>query len=191
MGYIHRKDQRTDDKFAKQIKASTERENLWAEILLLELDSLFEVDVSFSNYGYGSDGDVITTKVTAKPDKIYDCGVGNPIAIEIKTYNYARSKFDMATFKVSSLEACVEYNAFIAIPSATWWALINSEGCEYILNNYTHKIYDNFSPNDNAIRIYDKDIKKIKSLGFLKVEKWKDSRAKYNITTHYDKLFSK
>lgn len=188
MSYSHRKDNRTDKEFADYIKLTTQRENLWSEILCKEFGLLYNCNVEYNHFADGGEGDVIKGKIDATPDKIFKIKDKN-IIIEIKTFNQIINSIKFFTFKKSSLQNCYDKKGYIVVPNYKWWSLIQKDTCKYLIDNFEAKIYYRFSPNDTAIRIYADDIRKMREAKKLQILSWKSKESKFLIEKNKNKLF--
>jgi hypothetical protein len=180
-----RRDNRSVDVFSENIKDFTQREYYWGIALRIDLCERGHI-CEIEEHGVDNDGNLILNRLpNYNVDKIFKFEDGRQINIEIKTIpEYVRNFF---TFKVSSLKSCLEQNAHVLVPKKDNYYLILNKGINEILNNYPHKIYDKFSSNDLAVRIFSKDIEKfIKEKNIAKRE-WK-IKAKQFIHKNYNIL---
>jgi hypothetical protein len=173
MSYKHRKDNRDDKQFAKDIKIAHEREAIYAEAYRLQLQSASpEVNVELIPYGCGPDGEVIKGHINDIADALYKIGPVETL-VEIKTAPEYLDKF--FTFKVSALKKCVKHNASLLVcKHETFWMCNSIAKIQEMMDDLEHKIYYGFSPNDLAVRM----TKELIEYYFLHVE-WCEPAQEY------------
>lgn len=162
MSYKSRKDNRSDKEFAKDLKKFHKQEAVYAEAYRLQLEDEFgdkDTNVVYTPRSADPTGDVVYKHL---PKDVFDAkyylctsegkkkGVRK---VEIKTAPPFLTKF--FTFKVSSLERCVKYNSWLVLCQTDNLRTASAKECEKMLNDFDHQIYERFSPNDLAVRIYD------------------------------------
>lgn len=185
----HRQDNRTIEEFAHDISSWTKRENRWAEVFKAQLESKGQ-KVKVIDYGVDGSGSLITSdKVTAAPDKAFIVD-NTKFLIEIKTAYVQEniSEISCLTYKVSSLKTCLTAKAYILTVNKNWLMVMDTNSIQYLLNNYTAQIYDKFSPNDPAIRLFNSDIQKLYQDNILKFKSWVPA-AKVKIEEFKQELF--
>ena len=181
-----RRDDRSIDVFSKNIKDFTQREFYWGIAFKTYLqENGFNCEILEN--GVDNSGKLIINELdNNNPDKILKFK-DKKILLEIKTIpEYINNFF---TFKVSSLRSCLEHNAIILVPKKYEFFIIQTQAISKLLQ-YPHKIYDRFSPNDLAIRIYKKDIEEMLSNRYMIKSKWGNLSGKF-IENNYNVLFRK
>ena len=151
----HRQDIRTDEEFARDIKKFTERERAGALILQKQLQKTGH-RVIVLNYGDDNTGEIISGKITGKPDYKFIVDASEYL-IEIKVHD---EKYPHYTFKKSNIENYLSEGAYIAVLRNTYAVILPPAILLEIQENYEPKIYWGFSPNDLAYRISQKDMEK-------------------------------
>ena len=179
-----RRDMRSIDVFAKNIKDFTQREFCWGVAFKTYLqENGFNCEILEN--GVDNSGSLIINELeNNNPDKIF-IFQDKKILVEIKTIPEHINNF--FTFKVSSLISCLEHNAIILIPKKNEFFIILTQTINKLLE-YPHKIYDRFSPNDLAIRIYKKDIEEMINNKLIIKSKWGNLSGKF-IENNYNILF--
>jgi len=117
MSLKYRRDGRTLEEYTEQMLKGTRRENLWAEILKVNLEEKgYKVEVV--DNGVDGTGAVVkkSSKDLSKVDKIYTIN-GKSFPIEIKTCDQGADfdKLKYITIKVTSLRAAIEQQAIMVI----------------------------------------------------------------------------
>jgi hypothetical protein len=152
MSYNFRKDNRTDKKFAYDIKKAHQKEAIYAEAYRLQLDdSMPNYNVKLVPYGCGPDGEVIKGHINDIADALYIIGDHERL-VEIKTAPEYLKKF--FTFKVSSLKRCVKHEAHLLVcKHEEFWICSDIAKIQEMIDFLEHKIHYGFSPNDLSIRM--------------------------------------
>jgi hypothetical protein len=173
MSYVTRKDNRTDEQFALDIALDTAKQRVWAEILQNYFQEKTNKVCEKIEYGVDNDGNVVHGNLeNDNVDNIFVFG-DNQRKIEIKTIPEFVENF--MTFKASSLRSCFRQNAYIVVPKRFVFYTYSTSICEELHRKYPHKIYDRFSPNDPAVRIYKSDIEKFMVKKEIMVKEWTQS----------------
>ena len=181
-----RRDNRSLDVFRHNIKDFTQREHYWGLALRIDFCERGKI-CKIQEHGVDNDGKLILNRLpNYNVDKIFKFNNGKEVHIEIKTIpEYVKSFF---TFKISSLKSCVDEKAYILVPRENSYYLISHETIIYILNKFPKKIYDKFSKNDLAVRLYSEHISEFVIDKKIIMKNWKD-KAKQFIYNNYDILF--
>ena len=189
----HAKDDRSEAEFETCMFKSDRKEEIWADIICNEMIFKSGKKITYENYGCGHDGKVImkAEDVNSKPDKKFFID-GQELLIEIKAYDKSNGNpREMVTIKLHSLKSCIKYNACIIVPSLHSWALFPPASLEYIIEKGKPKIYNGFSPNDLAIRLYAMEISIMLADKIMKIYDWEDWESKNKIEKNWKKLFIK
>jgi len=200
MSLEYRLDGRSLKTYTKHILIRTRRENLWAEILKVNLEEKgYKVQVK--DNGVDGSGAVVkkSSKDLSKVDKIYTIN-GKKIPIEIKTCDQGEDfdTLDFITIKVTSLRAAIEQNALMVICDRKWRMVLRPQCMERLLKDFTPKICRKFAGNALCIMVKKSQFKKYileKEENFEDVKKiqlcrWTD-KAKKIIASNQEKLFKK
>lgn len=170
-----RMDNRDKETFAHNIKDYTKREGIWAGALEIQWG------VSYTDNGVDNTGELIEGPLAHhNTDFIF-----NKQEIEIKTIPEWCPFF---TFKVFSLENCKKKGALIVVPKSTHYFTFLPHSIERMLIEIPKTIYRGFSPNDLALRVYEKVAKRYIDNGWIKKEDWGAEALKY-INKHKSVLF--
>jgi len=173
MSLSSRMDKRSKKEFQNQISRDTLKQKIYAEAFRAFLVGKFKTDCTIIDYGVDNTGDIINGNLlNNNVDNIF-IWQDKEIKIEIKTMPEDLKNF--MTFKVCSLKSCIEQGAYILVAKRFNFYLLSPILCKYLKDNYTHKIYEQFSPNDKAVRIFNKDIKKFSLKKILTEKKWPES----------------
>lgn len=181
-----RKDSRSLDVFEHNIKDFTEREYYWG--LALRIDFCERgINCQIEEHGVDNQGNLILGRLpNYNVDKIFNFTNGKKMHIEIKTIEeYVKNFF---TFKVSSLNSCVQQNAHIIVPRSSHYYLIKNETIKEILKNYKHAIYEKFHKKEKAVRIFTDNIENMIVYKKIIKNKWKE-KAKDFILKNYNIVF--
>lgn len=146
-----RKDNRSKEVFGQNIEDYTERERCWSIALrhdFVNRGMLCDIkETGVDNTGALIEGNLKNYNA----DKTFVFKDGHKLLIEIKTApEYLKNFF---TFKVFSLKECLKQQARIVVPRIACYYLFGLDSIEHMLT-LPAKIYEKFSPNDPAIRIY-------------------------------------
>lgn len=174
MSLKSRMDNRTFEKFSDHISLDTAKQNVWANIYKNFLENLTgciceKIDNGVDNSGCVLHGNLENNNV----DYIFvftHNGQNKKQKVEIKTIPEYCKNF--MTFKVCSLKACVEQNAYMLVPMKEKFYLYLPNCCRLLLENYPHKIYEKFSSNDLAIRIFKDQINFLVKQKQILVKSW-------------------
>jgi len=191
-----RRDNRTVEEFAKQIKEWTHKENIWAKIIQFELKNQGN-NVSLFDNGVDGDGKLIEkgNKNFKKLDKVLYIN-GTKVFVELKTCDMGKD-FDYIpclTFKTNCIRETIAQDGRMIVVDRDWWLIFRKDVLEIILKEIEPSIYYNFSPNDLAIRINKKDFQKYisKSKEENKAELRRWSNKTKEVIQRYEKdLFRK
>lgn len=160
MTYSHRKDTRTDEQFEKDIKLAHQKEGVFAEAFRIQLEQGSGASVLYEPRGVDSSGKIKKGRVTDDFDCLYKIVLSQSshleMSVEIKTCPEYLEKF--FTFKVGSLKRCVKHNAALLVVKHKCYYICGPERCQDMIDNFPHKIYYGFSPNDLSVRIDRKTI---------------------------------
>jgi hypothetical protein len=186
MSVNFRRDGRSVEVFQKDIEDYTEREMYWGTILRYDFIEKGKPCVVKEN-GVDNSGRLIEGRLpNHNVDKHFEYSDGTSENIEIKTIPEYVKKF--FTFKVFSLNSCVQQNASIIVPRSWAYYKIPTETCEHFYNDYPHKIYPRFSENYLAVRVYMDKIEELISKEKIIQCEW-TSKAKKLIKLNYNILF--
>jgi len=168
--YIYRKDYRSDEECEEDILTWTEKENVWADIVVIELNSL-GYSSSVEDYGIDGSGKIIYNapiKDFKKQDKKLTID-GQEFLTEFKTcdqYGKDFNELPCMTIKLHYIETCIESkNGRIAICDEKFWALIRPKCAEKILETFEPKYHAYFierehnKPKKEDKHYYKKSIK--------------------------------
>ena len=170
MSYATRKDIRTDEEFADDIALDTAKQRCWAVILQKYFSERTGKVCEKIEYGVDNDGNVVHGNLkNNNVDNIFVFG-DDQRKVEIKTIPEWCN--DFMTFKASSLRSCVQQEAYIIVPKRLVFYTYSTKMCDHLYKKYHHQIYRGFSPNDPAIRIYEKDIKIFMKKSGILVKEW-------------------
>lgn len=168
MSLEFRRDGRPLPVFEKYIYVNTKRENLWAEILKVNLEEKGCKVIVIDN-GIDGTGKIVkkSSKDLSKVDKIYVIN-GKRIPVEIKTCDRNKDfcedvkecELDYITIKVNSLRACIEQEAIMIICDRKWRMILRPPIIEKLLEDFTPGIYHNFAKNTLCIRVNRSKFKK-------------------------------
>jgi hypothetical protein len=173
MSLSSRMDKRSKKEFQNQISRDTLKQKIYAEAFRAFLVGKFKTDCTIIDYGVDNTGDIINGNLlNNNVDNIF-IWQDKETKIEIKTMPEYLKNF--MTFKVCSLKSCIEQKAYILVAKRFKFYLLSPILCKYLKDNYTHKIYEQFSPNDKAVRIFNEDIKKFCLKKILTEKKWPES----------------
>jgi len=192
MSIYYRKDNRTAECFADDIKKYHKLEDIWSAVLAehyLDADNVDSVSVT----PFGSDAlGRIKTKATNKPDYQYDInyksGLSRKKLIEIKSHRKIKT-CDFYTYKVSSLKGCIEHKGRIFTPDSESFIEIPPKSIKELLVNHEHKQYFSYAPNKMAIRISKNELENYIKNGIIRRYYWCERCIK-NINKMYKELFS-
>ena len=147
----HRRDERTVEVFANNIEDYTEREHYWSLALRIDFEergTICEVE----DYGVDGSGRLIReTLPNHNADKKFVLANGREWLIEIKTAPESLTKF--FTFKVHCLQQYIKQGAWVSVPRLNEYYLFSPTALQHFLDNFEHRIYHGFSPNDIAVRV--------------------------------------
>jgi hypothetical protein len=154
VSYSHRKDDRTDEEFANDLKQYHELEEKWANTFLEQLRAEGH-KVELERCGVDPSGEVLKNlPLGCNIDRRYNFEDGKSYLLEIKTApDECETKWDFFTFKASSLKHCLKYDAFILVPMSSRYYLFSPKALNIILNSGNIRVYKGFSPNDKAVRL--------------------------------------
>jgi hypothetical protein len=173
MSLLTRMDNRSIEQFANDIALDTAKQRVWAEAFQAFLIEKTNKPCEKIEYGVDNDGALIEGSLkNNNVDNIFIFS-GSDRKVEIKTIPEYLDKF--MTFKVSSLRACVKQNAYILVPKRYVFYTYSPAACAYLCRNFPHKIYEKFSPNDLAVRIYKNRIDDLIEEKRIVVKSWSPS----------------
>ena len=151
MSYNHRKDSRTDEEFASDIKRAHIKEGIYGEAYRIQLEFETGESVTYVPYGCDPTGDVIKGRVNDVADALYIINTEEKL-VEIKTCPESLYKF--FTFKVSALKKCLKHGVdLIVCKKNEFWVCSSSAYIKEMIEFLEHKIYYGFSPNDMSVRL--------------------------------------
>ena len=172
MSLNFRKDNRTSEKFAADLKRYAKEEAIIAEAIRLHLEEINNSKCSIIDIGIDSSGNIIDGLLKHhNVDREYVINQ-NTIKVEIKTAPHD----EFLTFKVSSLKTAIKQNAYIVIvvkSQKKGFFLLTKAKMESIIKREP-KIYSAFSPNDMAIRVYKNEFNL-----FLQYKQWFPKALEY------------
>lgn len=175
----HRKDKRSTEEFAKDLKKYHRIESAWSEIqrhdwinkgIYERVDILpFGTDDKGKIWEKGAKGKL------RKPDYIFRCynkgSVEKIHIIEMKAHPSV-AKYPFFTYKVSSFKNCIKFNGTIVTPLPDCRLIYSPKAQKIILDRFEHKIYYGFSPNDKAVRIQTDEMEKLIEEKLVKRAHW-------------------
>jgi hypothetical protein len=177
-----RKDKRTVEEFASDIELFTAKEKKWANIF----NDHFGKKFTIIENGVDNEGKLIKDNLkNNNVDKIFVFKKDKILKVEIKTIPEHLNRF--MTFKASSLKACIEQNAIIMVPKRYIFYILLKKSIKFLYEKFDHKIYENFSSNDLAIRIYKNTIDKLIKNKEMIVVEW-SAEARNIIENNWDLL---
>lgn len=171
MSYKFRKDNRSDEQFAEDIRRAHLIEHVWAMALQADFGDRGQPCEIECN-GVDCDGTVIDGVIghhAADWKFVFD---GGDLLIEVKTIpEWCK---DFCTFKLSSLKACAKEGAYIIVPRRESYCLYSPEACERLIK-FPARIYRGFSPNDLAVRFYSSTTAELIGDGLVDCKSWQAS----------------
>lgn len=185
MSLDFRRDNRTVGQFARDIDLETAKQRVWAEVLQVFYEEKTGKPCRKEDYGVDNDGKLIEGGLlNNNVDNIFWIA-DKEVKVEIKTIPEYLEKF--MTFKVSSLRACIDQKANIVVPKRNHFYHYYTRTCEYLLDNFSSRIYEKFSPNDKAIRIFKNDIDELIEKKMILLKDW-GKRSQFMIETNWQLL---
>lgn len=191
-----RRDNRTKEKFASDIKSWTEKEKKWSKIIEADLKSRgFAVEVK--DNGADNTGELIE-KPTRKLSNLDYIFVINhrPILADIKTNDRGVDFGDVPclTIKVSSIREAISVDGRLIVVDRDYFIIFRRDVLKIMIKNIKPKIYEAFSPNDYCLRInkadYPKYISDKRIENMAEVRRW-TKEAQQIIKEKENELFRK
>lgn len=179
-----RKDNRSTEVFQQNIAEFTQREQIYAEALRLDMQSRLKKEIKIRNNGVDNSGGLIEGNLhNHNVDMCFDID-GKDWYFEIKTApEYCDSFY---TFKVYSLQQTLLQNAKLVLPKLGFYYIFSKPAIQWMLN-LKHSIYPRFSPNDMAVRIMASQVNDLYNSKMLIFREW-SPLAKKLVNQHKDFL---
>lgn len=176
MSLDFRRDNRSVEVFADNIRDFNERENIWAEAYRLHLTGHGH-NTNCKAHGVDMSGKLIKGKLrNHNEDFIFNVD-GIDIKVEIKTIPEHNS--DYMTFKTHALYKCIENDSRILVPKLNEHWVFGPKACKAIIENCPAQIYERFSPNNLANRMYSDFIDQLIDNGICKHNTWHNDASDF------------
>lgn len=154
MSLESRRDNRTEEEFARDINAWTWAEGCIARLVMKDMKMRGADLIRIENTGVDNSGRLIRGSLKSnESDFNFIFGFGT-VPTEVKVANPKEWKFQ--TLKTNDIRKAANKKGCILCYSEEWYYIIKPETCRFLLDNFLSKIYKTFSPDDQAIRIHSK-----------------------------------
>ena len=189
MSLATRRDIRSVEQFANDIELNTAKEKVWSYVFQSQMEEKIgfceRIGNGVDNSGKIIQGDLKNNNVDYIFNFVNKLGCKKILPVEIKTIPEWLENF--MTFKASSLIACVKQKGVLLVPKRYKFYLISNKTCKFFHDEYEHKIYKSFSPNDLAVRIPSKDINMLIKTGKIYLKDWANT-SREMIESNWDFL---
>lgn len=184
MSLNSRRDERSVDVFADNIRDFNERENIWAEAFALQKRE-HGANVSYKAHGVDMSGKLIKGKLSNHNEDFIFTIDGVDWKIEVKTIPEWNNEY--MTFKTHALHNCVTNKSLILVPKLTEYWVFGPKAIAVILEKCPARIWSGFSPNDLANRVWRDTIDELIDANLVWWDKW-IGQAREFVQSHKNRL---